>query len=667
MTDLRELLHGAVDPPDDVDVDAIGRRAGRRRGQHRVLVVAAVIVVIGMAAALVVRSRTGADEQRIVNQPAPQGSLQRFPVAGHDLAISNDSIWIATDESTESSPGVVARLDRATGDERARVPMTFGADNVATAFDQVWVSAGNHLEQIDPVTSAARGQDLAAGHAAYALASTSDALWVTDPDAPVLLRFDLNRGLTDTIPLPAVAWRVSASGGDVWVSTEAGLLHIDAASKSIDVINGSDLSFLAAMANGVWTVDQGEIVRYDASGRRFTTGQRGSQVTRLAAQGDDVWVADEAGLRALDQQGHVVPGSNIDDRPMGEWNLAVGSDGAVWRTSSVDTIRWTPTPSNVARRGLRTESADLAGTSVLATEESVFSAHTGPGGGEILRFDPVTLAVSDVIETPNPVRKMAVGFGSLWAVGGGDGAFPEGGIARVDLATNTVVATIGRPALTPTDVAVGPDAVWVADGQSGGVLRIDPATNAITEEVAGSPYLPSTSATDGDGVWVIGSSDVHLSRPNGGRVETVANSALENVSAEEISVADGTLWIAQFSGPLVRWQPAIDYDDCASATQNPDSLGADALPHDGDTDLRAVQQVVAASGSDFGDQFHAADAVIAPRLGNRWARDANGNESIVYSDAPGDYRIVVHLRSADDCPDLPQTYNGVPLSFTIDR
>jgi YVTN family beta-propeller protein len=55
-------------------------------------------------------------------------------------------------------------------------------------------------------------------------------------------------------------------------------------------------------------------------------------------------------------------------------------------------------------------------------------------------------------------------------------------VARIDAATGSILAevTVGD---TPTSIAVGEGAVWVANTGDGTVSRIDPATNEVTASV----------------------------------------------------------------------------------------------------------------------------------------------------------------------------------------
>lgn len=82
---------------------------------------------------------------------------------------------------------------------------------------------------------------------------------------------------------------------------------------------------------------------------------------------------------------------------------------------------------------------------------------------------------------------------SLWV------AVENGNVYRVDPESGEVVATV-KAGSYPSEVAVGDEAVWVANAQSGDVTRIDPETNKATATL---DTEDARSVAIGDGqVWV---------------------------------------------------------------------------------------------------------------------------------------------------------------------
>jgi YVTN family beta-propeller protein len=151
--------------------------------------------------------------------------------------------------------------------------------------------------------------------------------------------------------------------------------------------------------------------------------------------------------------------------------------------------------------------------------------------GFVTRFDPATGKRFALIHIGGPSEQIAIGEGAVWAIA-------TSGIARIDPHTNAVVASIpvaqnatGGP--LPTALAVGNGAVWVANrfapprgvspsGKRGTVSRIDPKTNAVVATITVGRE-PFAIAVGGDAVWVANRTDFTVSRidPRTNRVEAI--------------------------------------------------------------------------------------------------------------------------------------------------
>jgi hypothetical protein len=130
-----------------------------------------------------------------------------------------------------------------------------------------------------------------------------------------------------------------------------------------------------------------------------------------------------------------------------------------------------------------------------------------PTGGPVAPGRPVVAAR---IRLDRPLCHVGVGYGAVWVTG-------RGALARIDPASNRVVATIPMPLAGQfPSIAFGEGAVWVTSGQSRGIVyRVDPATNRVTATIpvpggafeivvaAGtvwvSPYDPSQPPSPGAG------------------------------------------------------------------------------------------------------------------------------------------------------------------------
>jgi Tol biopolymer transport system component len=145
---------------------------------------------------------------------------------------------------------------------------------------------------------------------------------------------------------------------------------------------------------------------------------------------------------------------------------------------------------------------------------------------------------------------VAVGSGAAWVGFQSMKGDPEPGVARIDLATNQVVATIAVDGTPWRDLIVATDqGVWV--GSDGVIDRIDSATNSV---VAAITVGGSVSAMDADpsAIWAVvepsgaSSQNAELVRVDTTTDEIVATIPLgDAVSGYEDQVvsSDGSVWI----------------------------------------------------------------------------------------------------------------------------
>ena len=142
---------------------------------------------------------------------------------------------------------------------------------------------------------------------------------------------------------------------------------------------------------------------------------------------------------------------------------------------------------------------------------------------------------------------------SLVAVGAGAGwvATGRGVVARIDRASNRVVAVIKLPAQGPVGIAVAGRSVWVAQGGRG-VAWIDAATNRLLG-TARLDVQADRVAADGGTIWVGGRSTDPSFETAGavarieaatGRVRAVVPSGLPTGLAAGV----GAVWITERDG-----------------------------------------------------------------------------------------------------------------------
>src|SRR4051794_7392966 len=125
----------------------------------------------------------------------------------------------------------------------------------------------------------------------------------------------------------------------------------------------------------------------------------------------------------------------------------------------------------------------------------------------VSRLDPKSSAVTTITVGKEPCSGLVADFGSLWVPNCGDKT-----ISRVDLKTAAIAATmkigIGE---SEGSIVTGADSVWIMTDAKGTLARIDPATNTVVAEI----YVPSGSygLAFGEGaVWVTSTTQNSVSR-----------------------------------------------------------------------------------------------------------------------------------------------------------
>ena len=231
---------------------------------------------------------------------------------------------------------------------------------------------------------------------------------------------------------------------------------------------------------------------------------------------------------------------------LGAGSLWVGA----WRDREV--VRVDPRSSRVTAR-FPAGGRNPAGLAVDA--ETVWVAH--PDTDEVVRLDPRTGRVLARIRLgPLPFQfapgdrrfrpsLVAVGAGAAWVATG------RGVVARIDRASNRVVAVIKLAGQGPVGITVAGRTVWVAQGGRG-VARIDAATNRLLGTVR-LDLKADRVAADGGTIWVGGRSTDPSFETAGavariqaatGRVRELVPSGLPTGLAAGV----GAVWITERDG-----------------------------------------------------------------------------------------------------------------------
>jgi YVTN family beta-propeller protein len=167
--------------------------------------------------------------------------------------------------------------------------------------------------------------------------------------------------------------------------------------------------------------------------------------------------------------------------------------------------------------------------------------------GSVAAIDPAKNEVVAVLPVGSRPGSIVSGAGSLW-VGKEDRT-----LTRIGLRGRRILGTIALPA-TPTGLAFGFGAVWVAHGRSGQLSRVDPAFDRVTttvDLVGRAVFQPTGGVAVGAGsVWaVFGKSTLVRVQPAGSRP---SGSTLTDFGAADVLLAHGSVWVSNSGGASVQ-------------------------------------------------------------------------------------------------------------------
>jgi YVTN family beta-propeller protein len=215
---------------------------------------------------------------------------------------------------------------------------------------------------------------------------------------------------------------------------------------------------------------------------------------------DSVWVgacqADGPSLVRIDPAtATVVATIPLPIRDLQAESSVAAGEGAVWAVDdgSIEQLLFKVDPETNAVVATFPMPGGLSG--VRAGYGGVWIAKTN--SDVVLHVDPTDGSILSEIAVGVRPRFLAVGEGSVWAMNEGDGT-----VSRIDPATDTVTATI-RVTTVPVfggDIAVGGGSVWARISDQL-VARIDPATNEVVARF-GPPAGSGSVAADDEAAWV---------------------------------------------------------------------------------------------------------------------------------------------------------------------
>jgi YVTN family beta-propeller protein len=162
----------------------------------------------------------------------------------------------------------------------------------------------------------------------------------------------------------------------------------------------------------------------------------------------------------------------------------------------------------------------------------------------VSRVDPASESLERNISVPSTPTGLTVGYGSVWVVNG-----VAGTLSRLDPGSDRIVQTTSITRVSAGgSVATGAGFVWVVYSNST-VARVDPSTGSVSGKgFAGAS--PTAIAFGGGAAWIANAADNDVSRflPT-----TVSSFGTQSVgsSPSAVAVGDGAVWVADHGDDTV--------------------------------------------------------------------------------------------------------------------
>ena len=321
-----------------------------------------------------------------------------------------------------------------------------------------------------------------------------------------------------------------------------------AAAAFVLVVAAAALASILLTRDTAQAATSGSVVRIDPTSGdvtgRYRVSTHPGAITTSAGR---VWVADyrEGALWTLEPRTGELRRVNSIGEPR-DVSAMAGKVYVVSDSAEVFTKIFTGTVARYdAVTGVRERKLDLYTCTVAAGEGVVWSMgffgdhrlSTGLGGLRIV--NSVTLPYREPVSvqtTRQNQRDLAVGFGSVWALGDGI----DRRLWRLDPQSGRILATVELP-FVPRTVAAGEGGVWVTAPLDDRVLRVDPTTNVITDTIHTSRGTSGVAVGAG-WVWVTSTMDGTVSRIDPRTAEVVDEIDVGG-RPREVAVGAGGVWV----------------------------------------------------------------------------------------------------------------------------
>jgi YVTN family beta-propeller protein len=173
-------------------------------------------------------------------------------------------------------------------------------------------------------------------------------------------------------------------------------------------------------------------------------------------------------------------------------------------------------------------------------------------GDAVGAISPSGGAIRTVVPLGSSPSGVASGDGAVWV------ASPnQDTVSRIDPEARAVVQTI-QVGSSPAAVAVGAGAVWVSNNYGQTVSRIDPSVDRVVQTIPVGSGPTGLAVGDGS-VWVANSNDGTVSRIDAVSGAVSGTIALGGAGATDVAVGAGGVWVSDEAGDrVVRIDPDAD-------------------------------------------------------------------------------------------------------------
>jgi hypothetical protein len=418
MRNLGTRIHAtAYVPPDPFDERPVRRQADARRHCRRVVAAVTVSLVLAAATGIGLRvAAKGHESVKVITRPqvgpAVRGpderGLSQWTVPGATaVTLSGDDLWVVGQAASRGGRWYLARIDRSTGKERARIAVPHVVQRVAVGLGMVWgFGGGDAAEPNGGVTVVDPDREAVVASYGYDHPFSPSGLTFVDKSAVVsdtttdrVLLFDLRPGNLSVAASYPVGHQptdlVAPPGESPWVrESGAGTISRVPITDPARTAPWAGRLLAPAGPSQIWATDgdAGRLVLLNpdllAQGSSVALGTRIAGVPATAATVDPegIWVGGPGGVsrfvrRALESAGDPKPAavlagyrvSSLAGNTQGVWFVAQQRD-AVYRWVPKDLAE--PEPSVDANRRRQGDGADTF-VAVEASRIAVFDAYTG--------------------------------------------------------------------------------------------------------------------------------------------------------------------------------------------------------------------------------------------------------------------------------------------------